>query len=113
MRPDLVVLAAVLACACMLPAAAREPSFVCAGAERSAETAVCGSDQRAALDIELARLHRLALNGPHISAPRRDDLIASSDNWHRKLSSFSTQGGTVTFGPPGGPEHARRSVPAA
>lgn len=77
------ILAAALACACALPAAAASiaTSFDCRKAESSAEKAVCASDQLASLDLELARLYRLALDGPHMTTERRRDLKAAQSDW--------------------------------
>ncbi len=60
---------------------AATPSFDCAKAGSSAEKAVCGSEDLAALDRETARLYRLATKGPHMTAERLTHLKAVQRGW--------------------------------
>ncbi|MEM6422612.1 MAG: lysozyme inhibitor LprI family protein, partial [Pseudomonadota bacterium] len=62
------------------PQDARAPSFDCAEARSSAEIAVCRSDQLARLDLEVARLYRLAQRGPSIGE-RGAELRAMQRGW--------------------------------
>ncbi len=62
-------------------ATAAEPSFDCSKAESSAEEAVCASEALAALDLELARLYKLALADPNLTAQERDELKATQRGW--------------------------------
>lgn len=57
------------------------PSFDCAKASTSAEEAVCEDPHLARLDLELARLYRLAVRGPNMTPDRLDDLKASQRGW--------------------------------
>ncbi len=57
------------------------PSFDCAGAETSAQEAVCSDPQLARLDLELARLYGLAVNGPHMTPARLSKLKAEQRGW--------------------------------
>lgn len=53
------------------------PSFDCAKGDSDAEAAICASDTLAGLDLELARLYRLALAGPAMDEARRGELRQS------------------------------------
>lgn len=55
------------------------PSFDCAKAQSSAEEAVCANPDLAMLDVETARLYRLALSG--VSGARADELKAMQRGW--------------------------------
>ncbi|EPX86963.1 MliC family protein [Salipiger mucosus] len=63
------------------PAAALDPSFDCSKAESGGEKAVCASDALASMDLELARLYKLAAEGPNISADRLNELKAMQRGW--------------------------------
>lgn len=71
----------VVAAALAGPVLAATPSFDCAKAETSAEEAVCADAGLAALDREVARLYRLALNGPHMTAEGARQLKAMQRGW--------------------------------
>lgn len=75
------ILVFVLAAALPGPVLAATPSFDCAKAETSAEKAVCADPGLAALDREAARLYRLALNGPHMTAEGARELKAMQRGW--------------------------------
>lgn len=60
---------------------AAEPSFDCARAGAEAEVAVCSSNALADLDLEMARLYMLALNGPHATDESRRYLKATQRGW--------------------------------
>lgn len=60
---------------------ASDPSFDCSKAASGAEDAVCGSEDLAALDRELARLYGLASNGPNITDDRMKELRAYQRGW--------------------------------
>ncbi len=60
---------------------AAEPSFDCSKAEGAAEEAICQSDALAALDNELARLYRLALEEPNLTADEKKQLKAMQRGW--------------------------------
>lgn len=77
MRAALTAAAALLA----LPVSASEPSFDCSIPASDAEQAICASDELAALDVELARLYRAAVDGPNMTASRRDELRATQRGW--------------------------------
>ena len=62
------------------------PSFDCAKAQSDAEEAVCASDALASLDLELARLYRLAIKGPNAAADRVEALKQSQRDWLRERS---------------------------
>ena len=66
------------------PVAGGEASFDCAKAGNSAEEAVCGSEGLAGLDRELARLYRLALDGPHMTPERNDELKTMQRGWIKR-----------------------------
>lgn len=72
-----------LAVAVLLPAGAQAlaPSFDCAAAEGAVERAICASDALASMDLELARLYRLALDGPHMTAAGARELEATRRDW--------------------------------
>lgn len=72
---------AVLGAALSLPANAAEPSFDCSNPASGAEEAVCGSDALAAFDVELDRLYRAAVDGPHMTPERLDELKATQRGW--------------------------------
>lgn len=71
-------LAALALPACAL---ASEPSFDCAKAATDTETAVCESEHLARLDHELARLYKLALDGPSVGEDRAGNLRAMQRGW--------------------------------
>jgi uncharacterized protein len=62
-------------------AAAIRPSFDCRKADRDTTKLVCRDSQLAALDREMARLYALALNGPHMNAARKRELMAVQRGW--------------------------------
>jgi uncharacterized protein len=62
-------------------AVAATPSFDCAKADSSAEEAICASDALAELDIELARLYRLAVKDDTLGADRLAELKAMQRGW--------------------------------
>lgn len=62
-------------------AVAASPSFDCTKADSSAEEAVCASDSLSAVDREMARLYGLAVNGPHMTADRLNELKAIQRGW--------------------------------
>lgn len=57
------------------------PSFDCARAESSAEKLICADPAQAALDREVARLYRLAVEGPHMDAERLATLKPTQRGW--------------------------------
>ncbi len=57
------------------------PSFDCTKTDSAAAEQVCEDKELAALDQELTRLFALAKNGPHITASRRKELIATQRSW--------------------------------
>ncbi len=57
------------------------PSFDCAKAGTSAEEEICKDPHLARLDLELARLYRLAVNGPNMTSDRLDNLKATQRGW--------------------------------
>ena len=74
--------ALTLALALGAPAAwALDPSFDCSKAASEAEQAVCASDALASLDLELARLYRLAESAPGQTKAGRDSLHAMQRGW--------------------------------
>lgn len=60
---------------------AAAPSFDCTKTDSAAAEQVCEDKELAALDQELTRLFALAKNGPHITASRRKELIATQRGW--------------------------------
>lgn len=64
-----------------LPGEAASPSFDCANAASSVEKLICGDDQLAAFDVELARLYGLARDGKDMTETQRDDLTAEQHRW--------------------------------
>jgi uncharacterized protein len=58
-------------------------SFDCAKAAAEAEKLVCGDAQLARLDVELARVYRLALDAPQLEAGRKNELQATQRGWIR------------------------------
>ncbi|PSL21271.1 MliC family protein [Shimia abyssi] len=60
---------------------AADPSFDCAKAGSSAEVAICGSEDLAALDREMARLYQLAVRDGTLSADRLAELKAFQRGW--------------------------------
>lgn len=62
-------------------AAAVDPSFDCTKADSDATKLVCRDAELAALDRETARLYGLALHGPHMTEPRRKELMAMQRGW--------------------------------
>jgi uncharacterized protein len=62
------------------------PSFDCAKAQSDVDEAICASDALASLDLELARLYRLATRGPHATADRVKALKQSQRDWLRERS---------------------------
>lgn len=62
-------------------ARAEGPSFDCARAEHEIETLICKDARLAALDREIARLYRLAHDGPHATADRKKELAAYQRGW--------------------------------
>ena len=63
------------------PALATEPSFDCDKAETSGELAICASDDLSMMDREIARLYRLALDGPDLDEDRAAILKATQHGW--------------------------------
>lgn len=63
------------------PAWAADPSFDCSSPASSAEEAICASDALAAMDVELARLFALAVNGPNMTSDREKELKAYQRGW--------------------------------
>ncbi|MBK0329096.1 MliC family protein [Rhodobacteraceae bacterium F11138] len=63
------------------PADTVAPSFDCAKAQGSAQQAVCADPHLARLDLELARLYGLVVNGPHMTADRLPELKAMQRGW--------------------------------
>lgn len=61
--------------------AAAKPSFSCAKADTDAMAAICTDGALAELDVELARLYNLAIDGPHMRADRRAELVAEQRGW--------------------------------
>lgn len=57
------------------------PIFDCSRAESGAEKAVCEDGDLAALDRELDRLYRLAIDGPHMTEERAHTLRAYQRGW--------------------------------
>lgn len=76
-----MALAAVFAALSGGPVSALEPSFDCAKAQSSAEEAICSNDQLAMLDLELARLYRLAVTSDYVSGERLAELKAMQRGW--------------------------------
>ena len=74
----LAVAALILATA---PGHAASPSFDCANASSSTEKLICGDDQLAAFDVELARLYGLARDSADLTDDERDALTASQRDW--------------------------------
>ena len=73
---------AVLTCAAGAPAsAAGAPSFDCVRAAVAVERMVCEDAELSALDRELARLYRLASEGPGSGAAGRTALVAAERGW--------------------------------
>lgn len=73
------VLAAGLLCGALtFSATAAKPSFDCSkpADAHEAELIICGDDGLAQLDVELARLYRLAHDGPHATAQRKASLVS-------------------------------------
>ena len=68
---------------CLLPAAswALDPSFDCAKAASTAEEAVCADPALVSLDLELARLYALAVDGPEMDDTRLSELRAVQRGW--------------------------------
>ena len=64
-----------------LPAEAAEPSFDCGDASNAVEELVCGDDQLAAMDKELARLYRLAQASPNSDDHDKVELVAGKQDW--------------------------------
>ncbi|MXU63931.1 MliC family protein [Oceanomicrobium pacificus] len=62
-------------------AADEGPSFDCAKAESAAEELVCTTPVLAALDREMARLYRLAVDSPNLDADRAAELKAMQRGW--------------------------------
>lgn len=60
---------------------AKSPSFDCSKARSSAEKLVCEDDELASLDLEVARLFELALDGKSMTSERRKLLIATQRGW--------------------------------
>src|SRR5262245_38782185 len=58
-------------------------SFDCGRAASAGEKLVCGDAQLARLDVELARLYRLALDAPQLETNLKDELRASQRGWIR------------------------------
>ena len=63
-------------------AQAVEPTFDCTKTDSDVEDAICASSELAELDVELARLYRLALKGPHLGN-REAELMESQRSWIR------------------------------
>ena len=76
-----LVLAGLVASAIPGPGQAAEPSFDCSKVDSSAEEAICASEDLAMLDQELARLYKLALDDPHLSADQISTLKAMQRGW--------------------------------
>ena len=74
-------------------AVAATPSFDCAKADSSAEEAICASDALAELDIELARLYRLAVKDDTLGADRLAELKAMQRGWIHPIAPNRRQGG--------------------
>jgi len=81
----MVFVAAILVAASIGVAAAATPSFDCAKAKTSIEKVVCGDEPLAALDVELARLYRLASTGK-----RADALRSSQAKWRDERNACAT-----------------------
>jgi uncharacterized protein len=62
-------------------AQAASPSFDCVKAESRAEKLVCEDEQLAQLDLETARLFKLARYGKHMSPDRLKELKAYERGW--------------------------------
>ena len=60
---------------------AAEPSFDCKKAEGSVEKLICGDDQLAAMDVELARIYGLARDDKDLTETQHDDLTAAQRSW--------------------------------
>lgn len=73
--------AGLVALAAGTAGAAEGPSFDCGKAESGAEKLVCGDARLAELDRETARLYRLALDGPEMTADGRKALVATQRGW--------------------------------
>ncbi|WP_236545264.1 MliC family protein [Tropicimonas marinistellae] len=63
------------------PLANAQPAFDCGKAEHGAEVAVCESSALSEMDVELARLYALALNGPNMDESRISLLKAEQRGW--------------------------------
>jgi len=63
------------------PAMAAEASFDCDKASNGVEELVCGDDQLAAMDRELARLYKLAQAGPDMDQHDKDELTVGEQVW--------------------------------
>jgi uncharacterized protein len=70
----------LLASLCGLLPAGAAPSFDCTKAESSAEMLVCADKELAKLDREVARLFRLAHDGPRAET-RRAELVGTQRGW--------------------------------
>lgn len=77
----LVFAAAMLAMLSPRPGEAAEPSFDCTAADGAAEEAICSSEDLAALDLELARVYRLAHDGPTVTNEEQTELAAIQRGW--------------------------------
>lgn len=71
----------LLACVAATPGHATSPSFDCARADSAATELVCRDGELAALDLEVGRLFALAKGGPHMTAERRKELVATQRGW--------------------------------
>lgn len=72
LRP--AALALVVAAACTDPATAAGPSFACAGARGAVETAICGSQTLAKLDVRIDAAYRRAMQGWSSDPATREEL---------------------------------------
>ncbi len=63
-------------------AGAIEPTFDCSKSDSDVEDAICANSDLAELDVELSRLYKLALNGPHLGN-REAELVESQRSWIR------------------------------
>ncbi|WP_232829467.1 MliC family protein [Tropicimonas sp. IMCC34043] len=67
--------------ACVAAVVGAQPSFDCSAAESDAEKAVCATPSLAELDVELARVYNLAVNGPHATPDRSQSLKETQRGW--------------------------------
>jgi uncharacterized protein len=86
MKVSLITSACVVLWLAPASAGSLAPSFDCGKAQSDAEEAVCASDALASLDLELARLYRLATTGPHATPGRLKELRQSQQDWLRQRS---------------------------